>query len=100
MVEVRQTSVFADWLSGLRDRTAVARIDIRIRRLSLGNFGDVKPLGNGLSELRIDYGPGYRVYFRTRGQSIVILLCGGDKSMQGRDIDLAKALAKEDDDAP
>jgi putative addiction module killer protein len=96
MIEVRQTPAFAQWFEGLRDRAAVARINIRIRRLSLGNPGDVRPVGAGVSELRIDYGPGYRVYFVHRGPDIVVLLCGGDKSTQDRDIGHAKELAKED----
>lgn len=96
MIEVRQTPAFAQWLEGLRDRVAVARINIRIRRLSLGNPGDVRPVGAGVSELRIDYGPGYRVYFVHRGPDIVVLLSGGDKSTQDRDIGHAKELAKED----
>lgn len=95
MIEVRQTEAFADWLRALRDRRAVARIAERLRRLALGNPGDVKPVGDGLSELRIDYGPGYRVYFVRRGESLVIVLCGGDKADQNRDIARAKALAKE-----
>ena len=100
MIEVHQTEVFADWLGSLRDRRAIARIDIRIRRLSLGNMGDVKSLGNGLSELRIDYGPGYRLYFVRRGESIVILLCGGDKKRQNGDITRARELQKELKDDP
>ena len=96
MIEVRQTPAFAQWFEDLRDRAAVARINIRIRRLSLGNPGDVRPVGAGVSELRIDYGPGYRVYFVHRGPDIVVLLCGGDKSTQDRDIGHAKELAKED----
>ena len=95
MIEVQQTEVFADWLGGLKDRRAIARIDIRVRRLSLGNMGDVKSLGEGLSELRIDYGPGYRLYFVRRGESIVILLCGGDKKRQNTDINRARQLQKE-----
>jgi len=79
----------------LRDRDARARITVRIRRLSLGLPGDVKPVGAGVSEMRIDYGPGYRVYFVRRGSSIVVLLCGGDKRRQDRDIDQAIALARE-----
>jgi len=97
MIEVRQTAVYSDWFERLRDRQAQARINIRIRRLSLGNFGDVKPVGGGVGELRIDYGPGYRVYFVRRGEAIVILLCGGDKQTQARDIQLAKFLAKEEE---
>ena len=93
-VEVRQTDVYARWFGRLRDRQARARIDIRIRRLELGNPGDVRPVGAGVSELRISYGPGYRVYFVQRGQSLVILLAGGDKSSQARDITRARALAR------
>lgn len=95
MIEVRQTKVFADWISGLKDRRAIARIDIRIRRLSLGNMGDVKSLGEGLSELRVDYGPGYRLYFVRRGERIVILLSGGDKKRQTADIARARQMLKE-----
>ena len=95
MIEVRRTDVFESWLAGLRDLEARARITIRIRRLSLGNFGDSKPLGEGVSELRIHHGPGYRIYFVRRGKELVILLCGGDKSDQSRDIARAKKLAKE-----
>lgn len=93
-VEVRQTDVYARWFGRLRDRQARARIDIRIRRLELGNPGDVRPVGEGVSELRISYGPGYRVYFVQRGQSLVILLAGGDKSSQARDITRARSLAR------
>jgi len=95
MVEVRQTDVFTDWFAGLRDREARARITARIRRLSLGNPGDVKPVGSGVSEMRIDYGPGYRVYFVGRGDTVVVLLCGGDKRHQDRDIARALELAQE-----
>ncbi|HXZ18601.1 MAG TPA: type II toxin-antitoxin system RelE/ParE family toxin [Candidatus Acidoferrales bacterium] len=95
MLEVRQTDVFAAWFAGLRDREARARITVRIRRLSLGNPGDVKPVGSGVSEMRIDYGPGYRVYFVGRGDAVVVLLCGGDKRHQDRDIARALELAKE-----
>jgi putative addiction module killer protein len=95
MIEIRQTVVFADWLDRLRDKRAVAKIDIRVRRLSLGNPGDVKSVGEGVSELRIDHGPGYRVYFVSRGGIFVILLCGGDKSTQVNDIARAKVLAKD-----
>jgi len=80
MIQTRQTDVFANWFSNLRDRRARARIQVRIDRLQLGLPGDVKPVGKGVSELRIDYGPGYRVYFTKRGQELVILLTGGDKS--------------------
>ena len=82
MIEVRQTEVYANWFARLRDRQARARIDVRIRRLSLGNLGDVRPVGEGVSELRIDYGPGYRIYFVQRGSALVILLAGGDKGTQ------------------
>jgi putative addiction module killer protein len=95
MIEVRRSADYAKWFRTLRDVKAKARIDIRIRRLSLGNPGDVKPVGEGVSELRIDYGPGYRVYFVQRGQVVALLLCGGDKRTQDRDIEKAKALAKE-----
>jgi putative addiction module killer protein len=94
-IEVRQTDVFAGWFAALRDREARARITVRIRRLSLGNPGDVKPVGGGVSEMRIDYGPGYRVYFVRRGATIVVLLCGGDKRSQDRDIARALGLAQE-----
>jgi putative addiction module killer protein len=95
VVEVRQTEVFVNWLRKLRDDKARFRILARIRRLSLGNFGDVKPVGEGVSELRIDYGPGYRVYFCQRGTEIVILLVGGSKKTQDEDIVKAKKMAKE-----
>jgi putative addiction module killer protein len=91
MVEIRQTEIYARWFNSLRDRQARARIDIRIRRLSMGNPGDVKPVGNGVSELRIDYGPGYR----QRGETLIILLAGGDKRTQDRDIQIAINLARE-----
>jgi putative addiction module killer protein len=95
VIEVRQTEVFSTWLRKLRDLQTLARIQIRIRRLSLGNFGDVKPVGEGVSELRIDYGPGYRVYFQRTGSLLVLLLIGGTKSTQQSDIAKAKKLAKE-----
>ncbi|WP_313609301.1 type II toxin-antitoxin system RelE/ParE family toxin [Rhizobium sp.] len=95
MIEVRQTVVFSDWLNTLRDRNAAARIAIRIRRLELGNPGDIKAVGEGVSEMRIDYGPGYRLYLTYTGRTLVILLCGGDKSSQSRDIAQAKKMAKE-----
>jgi putative addiction module killer protein len=94
MIEVRQTDVFA-WFAGLKDRKARARITVRIRRLSLGNPGDVKPVGGGVSEMRIGYGPGYRVYFIRCGDTVVMLLCGGDKRTQDRDIARALELAQE-----
>ena len=94
MLEIRETPAYAAWFSALRDRTAKARIDIRIRRLSLGNSGDIRPSGEGLSELRIHYGPGYRIYLTKRGDTYVILLAGGDKSSQAQDIRLAKDLAQ------
>ena len=95
MIEVRQTDAYAEWFKRLRDRQARARINTRIRRLSLGNLGDVKPVGEGVSELRIDYGPGYRVYFVKRGETLVILLAGGDKRTQDRDVKKALELARE-----
>lgn len=95
MIEVRQTDLFAAWLRKLRDEQARARIQIRIRRVSLGNFGDIKPVGGGVSELRIDYGAGYRVYLERRGQLLILLLAGGTKKTQQADIAKAKALAKE-----
>jgi putative addiction module killer protein len=93
--EIRQTERYAEWFEGLRDRQARARIDARIRRLGLGNAGDAMPVGEGVSELRIHYGPGYRVYFTCLGEQLVILLAGGDKRSQQRDIKLAIALARE-----
>jgi putative addiction module killer protein len=95
MPEVRQTEKFKFWLAGLSDGRAVARINARIRRLSLGNPGDVKPVGEGVSEMRIDYGPGYRVYFIQRGAAVVVLLAGGDKGTQSRDIEEAHKLARD-----
>jgi putative addiction module killer protein len=95
MIEIRQTELFAAWLRNLRDRQARARIQVRIDRLQLGMTGDVKPVGEGVSELRIDYGPGYRVYFVRRGPELVILLAGGDKRTQERDIKKAIQLARD-----
>jgi putative addiction module killer protein len=94
MVEIRQTDTYTNWFAALRDRQARARIDIRIRRLSLGNPGDVKPVGEGVSELRIDYGPGYRVYFVQRRKALVVLLAGGNKRTQDSDIKTALELAR------
>ena len=90
---IEETENFKNWIRNLKDRIAPAIINARIRRISAGNFGDVRPVGDSVSELRIDYGPGYRVYFTRREQKIVILLCGGDKSTQDRDIDAAKRIA-------
>jgi len=92
--EIRETIVFAAWFGALRDVNAKARILTRIRRLSLGNPGDVKAVGQGISELRVDYGPGYRIYFAHRGATLVILLAGGDKGTQRQDIALARELAQ------
>ena len=94
MVEIHKTAVFEHWLEGLRDRRAAARIITRIDRLQLGLFGDVKPVGEGVSEMRIDYGPGYRIYFVRRGRELVVLLAGGDKRSQSRDIEKALELAR------
>jgi len=93
MHEIFKTSVFDAWMLNLRDRHAAARIQARIDRLAVGNPGDVKPVGSGISEMRIDYGPGYRVYFMKRGAVIIVLLCGGDKATQQADILEAKELA-------
>jgi len=95
IVTVRQTDEFADWLRRLRDNKAKARIASRIRRLEQGNPGDSKSLGGALQEMRVDYGPGYRIYFVHRGDMVVILLCGGDKQTQRRDIARARELARE-----
>jgi len=94
MLEIRETSAYAAWFAALRDRTARARIDIRIRRFSLANSGDIRPVGYGASEPRIHYGPGYRIYLTMQGDAVVILLAGGDKSSQDKDIRLAKDLAR------
>ena len=94
MIEIRKTEHFAKWIDNLHDIRARARVLARIERLALGLAGDVKPVGEGVSELRIDYGPGYRVYFKKRGRSLVILLAGGDKRTQSRDIKTALRLAR------
>jgi putative addiction module killer protein len=94
MLEVLKSATFEAWFSKLRDRQAQARINARIRRLSLGNPGDVKPVGSGVRELRVDYGPGYRVYFLRRGDILAVLLCGGDKRTQDADIKRAIEIAK------
>jgi putative addiction module killer protein len=93
MVEIRKTDLFAKWIDNLRDVQAKARVLVRIERLASGNAGDVKPIGEGISELRINYGPGYRVYFIKRGNELIILLAGGDKSSQTADIKVAIRLA-------
>lgn len=95
MYEIRKTDHFANWLDKLRDVRARARVQARIERLIMGNFGDSKSIGHSLSELRIDYGPDYRVYFTQRGQEIIILLVGGDKSTQTADIRKAQKLAED-----
>ena len=94
MFEVRKTEVYARWLDGLRDVRARARVLVRVERLAAGNPGDARPVGEGVSELRIDYGPGYRVYFKKRGHTIIVLLAGGDKRTQSRDIETALHLAR------
>lgn len=94
MIEIRKTDQFANWLDNLRDIQAKARVLVRIERLATGNAGDVKPVGDGVSEMRIDYGPGYRVYFIQRGSELIVLLAGGDKSSQSRDIKSAIRLAQ------
>lgn len=94
MVEIRRMPEFQDWMRRLRDRAARARIVARIDRLAIGNPGDVRPVGEGVSEIRLTYGPGYRIYFLSRGDTFVMLLCGGDKSTQIRDIERALTLAR------
>jgi putative addiction module killer protein len=95
MIDVQRTDVFVKWLDGLRDGKAVARISNRIDRLMFGNLGEVKSVGEGVSEMKIDYGPGYRLYFTKRGKVIVLLLCGGTTGTQERDIKRAIKMAKE-----
>ncbi|HRD28163.1 MAG TPA: type II toxin-antitoxin system RelE/ParE family toxin [Caulobacter sp.] len=93
--EVRQSPAFKVWVLSLRDRTARAIILRRIDRIAVGNFGDVKAMGGGVSELRVNHGPGYRIYFVRRGETLVVILCGGDKGSQSKDVARAKALAQE-----
>lgn len=95
MYTINQTDVFANWLSGLKDDKAAARIDFRMRMAGRGNLGDVKSVGDGVSEMRIDVGPGYRVYFTKRGKVVILLLCGGDKGTQSKDIKRAKQMVKD-----
>ena len=95
MMELLQTEIFRKWRQKLRDDRAKAAIALRLARLAYGHTGDVKPVGHGISELRIHYGPGYRVYFQRRGKTIIVLLCGGDKGSQARDILTAQRLAEE-----
>jgi putative addiction module killer protein len=94
-MQIVQSDVFTAWLDNVKDERAAARIVTRIRRMEIGNAGDVRSVGEGVSEIRIDYGPGYRVYFARRGRTLVILLCGGDKKSQRKDIAVAKRMAKE-----
>ena len=94
MIEIRKTEAYARWLDGLRDMRARSRILVRVERLASGNPGDVRPVGEGVSELRVDYGPGYRVYFKKQKLGIVILLAGGDKRSQAKDIKNALDLAR------
>ena len=93
MYEILKSSTFDAWLRALRDRDAKAKIEMRIRRLSLGNPGQFRSLRNGINELKIDYGPGYRVYYTFKGSALVLLLCGGDKSTQSKDINIARSIA-------
>lgn len=95
VIEIKQTAVFQKWETGLRDKRARTIIAARLMRLAEGLPGDVEPVGEGVSELRIHYGPGYRVYFQKRGNILIVLLCGGDKGSQKRDIAVAKKLASD-----
>jgi len=94
-IEIHETDTFVHWMRRLKDRQARTRIAVRLQRLAFGHFGDSRAIGNGVNELRFHFGPGYRVYFAQRSDVLVILLCGGDKSSQARDMEKAKALAKE-----
>ena len=93
-IKLRKTELYAKWIDGLRDTKARARILVRVERLAAGNAGDVKPVGEGVSELRINYGPGYRIYYKQQGSELIILLAGGDKGSQSRDINTALRLAR------
>ena len=93
-IQIRETDEFKAWIRGLKDKIAQSIINARIRRVSAGNFGDIEPVGGNISELVVDYGPGYRVYLTQRGKDIVILLCGGNKTSQTRDIKAAKRIEK------
>jgi putative addiction module killer protein len=95
VIEIRKTDVFSAWLDRLRDVKARARVQARIERFATGNAGDAKPVGEGISELRIDYGPGYRVYFKKQGRKLIVLLAGGDKGTQAKDIKTALRLARD-----
>ena len=95
MIEIRRTQAYQDFIDGLRDEEVKAKINARIFRLANGNAGDVAPVGSGISELRLHFGPGYRVYFKQRGKVLIILLCGGDKATQDKDIKRAKQLADD-----
>jgi putative addiction module killer protein len=95
VIEVRETEVFKRWMSSLRDSVAKARIAARVRQLAFGLMGDIGPVGEGVSELRVHVGPGYRIYVVKRGDLLIIVLCAGDKGSQARDIEKAKALARD-----
>jgi len=95
MIEIRKTDIFSKWIDGLQDIRARSRILVRIERLAVGNPGDIKPVGEGVSEMRIDYGPGYRVYFKKMGQKVIVLLAGGDKKSQSKDIKTALRLSRD-----
>ncbi|HOP47275.1 MAG TPA: type II toxin-antitoxin system RelE/ParE family toxin [Desulfobacteraceae bacterium] len=95
MIEIRKTDIFSKWIDGLQDIRARSRILVRIERLAVGNPGDIKPVGEGVSEMRIDYGPGYRVYFKKMGQKVIVLLAGGDKKSQSKDIKTALLLSRD-----
>ncbi|MDQ6951340.1 MAG: type II toxin-antitoxin system RelE/ParE family toxin [Mariprofundales bacterium] len=95
MIEIKKSAMFQKYMGSLRDQRAKAKIMIRLDRLASGHFGDAEPVGDGISELRIHYGPGYRVYVQSRGEVLIVVLCAGNKSSQQRDIEKAKALAKE-----